>query len=961
MVEHGRWSRIDELLDAALDVPPAERARWLDEACAGDRELRATVARLLSRAEKDDDPLRPLGGMAGPLWDEVVRELESETVPEDLPAGHALGDYRVQGVLARGGMGTVYRAIDPRLDREVAIKALPGFAAGSPELRRLEREARLLASLNHPNIAVVYELLFVEDTPYLVLELVPGESLAARIGRGPLPLPEAIHVAEQVAEALEEAYRNGVVHRDLKPANVMLTPAGRIKVLDFGLAKGQPERSPDLTPSRPEHTPPTTREGVVMGTPAYMSPEQARGEPVDHRTDVWALGCILYEMVTGQRAFRGDTVTETIAAVLRDTVDWSRLPAATPAALERLLRRCLQKDPRLRLQDIGDARIELLEMPYVPPGTAARLVARWWRRAALAAGAAALAAVLPAGWRALSAPTAGPPANPIRVSVAMGPDLRLWIGASPSLAISPDGTRLAFVGEGGGRTQLFERELGSYTPTPVRNSDDARAPFFSPDGRWIGFFAQGELRKVAAAGGTPERIAVTGLQPRGATWGEDGRIVFAHVGAPGLQAVDAGGGEVRSLSEVDRARGEVGHLWPHWLPGGRTLVFTVQHAVGAAEELFTLTPATGERRRLREGAQAAYAASGHLLFVGGGRLEAAPFDARRLAITGPGVSVLDGLAVYPRGAAVFALSAGGALAYVPPVETAALAWLDEQGRAEPVPTPDGTPGWPRISPDGRRVALHLGRRGSREVWLLELDRPRALRQLTFEGGGFPVWSPDSRHVAFASQRAGAAGLAVVAADGSEEPRRMIDGTRTRIPVSWSKNGRLAYYEIGEGSQRDIWVVDAEGREPPAPFVASPANEFSPCFSPDGRWLAYVSNETGRNEVYVRPYPPPGPVTAVSIDGGTEPVWRRDGAELFYRHGDDLVAVAVKAGPRFTVGAPRRVLQTDMVPNAAGNPGYDVTPDGRRFLMLRPAGASVEEVRLVLGWLGELAQVAPRGR
>jgi serine/threonine-protein kinase len=966
MTDDRRWSKVDELFDAVLDQPPEQRARWLDDACQGDGELRAAVGRLLVLSERDDDALRPMGALDGPLWAEVARDLQTEPAAgEELPPGHALEGYVIQGLLGRGGTGTVYRATDPRLNREVAVKALSrGFAEGSPELRRLEREARLLASLNHPNIAVVHELLFVEHTPYLVLELVPGESLAERLSRGPVSLAEAVRVAEQVAEALEEAYRNGVVHRDLKPGNVMLTPAGRVKVLDFGLAKAQPGGASDITPSLPVGTPPTTREGVVMGTPAYMSPEQARGEVVDHRTDVWALGCILYEMVTGHRAFRGETVTETLAAVLRDEVDWGRLPSATPSALRRLLRRCLQKDPRLRLQDVGDARIELADMPEAA-------VDRWpwagldsWRRPALVVAGALAAAI--AAFLALRAPLplSTSAATPlVRVSVPTGPDVRPWIGGSHALAVAPDGSRFAFVGESGGRAQLYVRELGSYTPTPVRNSDDARTPFYSPDGEWIGFFAQGELRKVTSAGGTPARIAASGLQPRGASWSEDGRIVFAQVGAPGLQLVDASGGAVRTLSTVDRARGEVGHFWPHWLPGGKSLLFTVQHTGStAAEEIHVLTPGSGEPRRLREGAQAAYARSGHLVFVSGDRLEAAPFDLSRLEATGPSAPVLESLAIYPRGAAAYALSADGALLYVPSVDATALGWVDVDGRTEAVETPPGTPGWPRLSPDGRRVAVHVGRPGSREVWLLEVDRPRAWRQLTFEGGGFPVWSPDSRRLAFTSQREGGASLTVIAADGSDEPRRLFEGTQSRIPVSWSKDGLLAYYEIGQGNQRDIWVVDAAGGAPPVAFVATPANELSPVFSPDGRWVAYVSNETGRNEVYVRPYPPPGPVTAVSIDGGTEPVWRRDGAELYYRHEDFLMAVAVRRTPGFSAGQPRRVLRMEMVPNAAGNPGYDVLPDGRRFLALRPtAEASMDGLHLVLGWRTELERLAPAAR
>ena len=513
MVDHNRWSRMDELLDAALDLPSGERSRWLEAVCQDD-ELRREVARLLALSEREDDALQPQGALAGPLWDEIARDLETVQDTEDLPSGHTLGDYRIQGVLGRGGTGTVYRATDPRLEREVAVKALSrGFAEGSPGLRRLEREARLLASLNHPNIAVVYELLFVENTPYLVLELVQGESLAERIARGPLPVSEAIRVAGQVAEALEEAYRNGVVHRDLKPGNVMLTLAGRVKVLDFGLAKGRTAASPDIMPSLPGRIPRTTRDGMVMGTPAYMSPEQARGEVVDHRTDVWALGCILYEMITGHRTFRGETVTETLAAVLRDEVDWSRLPASTPPTLRRLLRRCLQKDPRLRLQDVGDARIELGEMTGEIPGRAWSLGLERWRRPARGRGR-----------------THGGPRRVLRAARDVSADARRNLiaparehGGGPGHPAL--GRRVAFPGDLArrlaarvrGRKRRADAALrtraGLVHTDPARSSEDARAPFYSPTGDGS-FFAQGELRKVATAGGTPEKIASGGLQSR---------------------------------------------------------------------------------------------------------------------------------------------------------------------------------------------------------------------------------------------------------------------------------------------------------------------------------------------------------------------------------------------------------------------------------------------------------------
>jgi serine/threonine-protein kinase len=665
-------------------------------------------------------------------------------------------------------------------------------------------------------------------------------------------------------------------------------------------------------------------------------------------------------MLTGRRAFAGHTISEAIAAVLRDDVDWSRLPRGTPQELRRLLRRCLRKDVADRLQDVGDARIELAELAQEGGERAAPPRSRRFAvRALLALGLFGLAFALARGL-----PSGGGAPTTIRASLPLGPDVRLWLGASHTLALSPDGARLAFVGESDGRTQLYVRELAKDASQPVRNSADARAPFFSPDGRFIGFFAQGELRKVAVSGGVPERIAAAGIEPRGASWSEDGRIAFAQVGAPGLYVVPSRGGEPALLSTLDAASGELEHLWPEWLPGSGALLLSVRVRApgGSAEELAVLAPRAQRPRRLRPGAQPAYARSGHVVYTRAGGLEAVPFDVRRLETSGTSVAVLESLNAYPQGAASFALSASGSFVYLPPVVATTLAWVGPDGSATPADAPPGTPGWPRLAPDGRRAAVHVGRPASREVWLIDVERPNAYRQLTFGGGGFPVWSPDGRRVAFFSRREGAPSLYVVDADGDGPPRRLLSAKGTTIPASWSGQGRLAFYEIAESTQRDIWVVDVDGDGVATPVVASPANELAPAFSPDGRALAYVSNETGRNEVYVRSYPGPGPVSAVSTDGGIEPVWSRDGSQLLYRHADELRSVPVRTTPRLSLGAARRLLRAEMVTNAAGNPGFDVKPDGSGYLMLRPvAGASTEEVRLLLNWVDELGQQSRAGR
>jgi eukaryotic-like serine/threonine-protein kinase len=955
MNDLSRRARVDALFDAALEQSASERAAWLERACGGEPSLRAEVARLLSFAERDDEALRPLGAQEGPLWEEVAAELQKPPSPETLAPGDHVGPYVIVGLLGQGGAGTVYSAWDPRLERSIAVKALShAFADDLSNLWRFEREAKVLASLGHPNVASIYELLWSDGRPFLVLELVEGETLGQRIARGPLKLRETLNIAIQLTEALEEAHRRGVMHRDLKPSNVMVSASGRVKVLDFGIAKSVQRRQRDPANDATDAAL-LTREGVVVGTPAYMSPEQARGEEVDQRTDIWALGCLLYEMLAGRRAFSGASVAEAQSSVEHDEADWGRLPAETPTTLRRILKRCLQKNPHDRLQAAGDLRIELEELARGPQRSREH-----WRRPTVAVAALLVAAA--GGW--LLRPRVGPRATDpptLRAVLNMTPDVRLWIGSSTALAIAPDGSRVAFIGDHHGRAQLYLRAMDSAQASPVLDSDDARNPFFSPDGAWVGFFARGELRKMPVTGRSSERITAAGSEPRGASWSADGRIAFGQVHSPGLLVVDAAGGTPQPLTEVDRAAGEIEHSWPHWVAGTQALLYVARRRAGAGseDEVALLAPGQRHGSRLRPGSQPVFADSGHLLFTRGGGVEAAPFDRDSLALNGPAVSVLEAVHVYPQGAAAFALSRSGSLVYVPPLESVVLDWIDAAGKTATLSSPPGTPGWPRIAPAGGRIAIHVGRPESRDVWLLDPARPGAFRQLTSGGGGFPVWSPDGRWIAFASRSEDAPSLQIVSVDGDTPPRLVHSGKGTVVPVSWSKQGRLAFYEVSEHSQRDIFVLDVQGGGPPTPVVTTPANELAPAFSPDGTMLAYVSNQSGRNEVYVQQFPSvAGPATAVTVEGGTEPVWSRDGSRLFYRAGDSLWSVGVRLANAVTLGTPRKVLETTMVPNASGNAGYDVAPDGR-FLMLRSAGAAMDAIHVVVGMDWDLRGSTPR--
>jgi serine/threonine-protein kinase len=622
-----------------------------------------------------------------------------------------------------------------------------------------------------------------------------------------------------------------------------------------------------------------------------------------------------------------------------------------------LLKKCLRQDLRERLQDIGDARIELEEL-LRDTGPKADAKSSW-RLSTPAVALSALAAFLAGAtlvgmFAGRLVPGASP--SPMSLSLLVPPPGRLWQGASSSIALSPDGSHVAFVSNHEGRVSLFVRSLAAYEPIEVRSSEDARDPFFSPDGEWVGFFADGEMRRFHLASGSSSSIAKTSLPSRGASWGEDGRIVFAQDGARGLFIVPATGGTPELFLPLEESEVPFEYLWPQWLPKQMGVLFTRRKLTdsGVAHEVAVLESGTGQVRTLGSGGQGNYVPSGHIVYAAGGALEAVRFDFERLTTSGGSSRVVESVNGYPTGASSFCVSSSGSLLYVEPLPTATLDWIDRKGARVRVDTPRGAPGWPRLSPDGRYAAIHVGVPDTRDVWLLDLERPGSFRQLTYRGGGFPVWSPDGRSIAFMSRQEGSGDLYRVPADGSGPPERIVSSERTKVPVSWSVEGVLAYYEIAESTERDLWTVDLDFDRTPRSFLATAANELSPVFSPDARRIAYVSNETGQNEVYVRPFPGPGPVLPISIDGGSEPAWSRDGNELFYRHGDSLMKVSVRYSPRFEVGRPEPAIDEPLLPGSGGNASYDVPATGSRFLMLRPApGSTGDELRLVVNWAHSL--------
>jgi len=891
-----------------------------------------------------------------------------------LTSGTRLGPYEILAAIGAGGMGEVYRARDAKLGRDVALKVLPdAFARDAERMARFQREAKVLASLNHPNIASIYGLEDSGSTHALVMELVEGPTLADRIRTGPIPISEALPIAKQMCEALEYAHERGIVHRDLKPANVKVTDDDAVKVLDFGLAKAieGDAASIDISTS-PTMSRMATLAGVLLGTAAYMSPEQAKGKAVDRRADIWAFGCVLYEMLTGQMAFRGESVTETLAAVIRAEPDWSQLPAATPIRVRVLLQRCLQKDPKQRLRDIGDARISLDEVlagaPEPSAVAATPTSASIGRRAVvLSLGTLLLGAAIASlgTWILKPAPT--PPPQPVtRAVITLPPGQQLaGLDSGPAVALSPDGTHLAYVATQSGTQQIYLRAMDSLASKPIPGTEGAIEPFFSPDGQWLGFFADGKLKKVSVSGGAALAIGKA-PQPRGASWSSQGMIAFAPTIAQPLQQVAAAGGTPRL--PAGPGEGSSGYLWPEFLPGDKAVLFAARVVDGSGVAVQSIV--TGDRRNLiPEGTQPRYALSGHLVYAQAASLMAVPFDPQRLEVTGTAVPVVEGILQSPTGAAQYSISSTGSLVYVSGTAQSAqgkLVWVSRNGAVQPLAAPAHAYRYPRLSADGRQVAVTIQEQEP-QIWLYNLSRD-TLTRLTFEGNSnvAPSWTPDGKRIAFESNKDGATNIYWQLADGSGWLERLNTSEYSQVPSSWSADGQLlAFIEINPTTGYDIWVLRMGDRRA-RPFLRTPFTEGAPQFSPDGRWLAYTSDESGRLEVYVQPYPGPGGKWQISTDGGTEPVWNRNGRELFYRSGDKMMAVDIATQPSFVAGKPRMLFQGQYVLNTPPSsiPFYDVSADGQRFLMLMPSEqgqAAPTQINVVLNWFEELKRRVPTGK
>ena len=895
--------------------------------------------------------------------------------------GTRLGPYTISAPIGAGGMGEVYHAHDSTLGRQVALKVLPEAFAHDPDrLARFEREARTLATLNHPHIAQIYGFERAGDTPALVMELVPGPTLADRIAQGPIPLDEALPIARQIAEALEAAHEQSIIHRDLKPANVKVRPDGTVKVLDFGLAKAlEPVAvaGVDATAS-PTITSPAmmTSVGMLLGTAAYMSPEQAKGRSADKRSDVWAFGAVLFEMLTGRRAFAGTEVSEVLASVLAREPDWALLPPRLSPTVATYIKRCLHKDPKQRIGDVQSIRLALegvfetdAEAKFETSTTAARPRSGGWR-GALSWGLAGVLAGSLLIWAVMRREPASSE-SVTRFVVPLAADESLTGIGRHLVALSPNGTHVAYTANDG----LLLRPLDQLQATRIPGTDGAREPFFASDGQWIGFFAGGELKRVSLTGGAPVTLGAMPI-PWGASWGTDGMILVGQ-GPKGIVRMPAAGGTPEMLIPVENGEAAVS---PQMLPGGEWVLFTLRPA-GVSQwdqaQIVVQSVATRERTVLVEGGrEGRYLPTGHLVYARAEGLLAVPFDLAARRVTGGPVPVVQDLAsVSAFGAAQFSVAGNGSLVYLPvganpEAARRTLVWVDRQGRETPLAAAPRGYVYPRVSPDGTRVALDV-RDPTPDIWIWDLGR-ETLTRLTFDPGSdrSPAWFPESRRIAFSSQRDGSAGNVFwQSADGTGAAERLAEANRDVFPTSVSPDGSQILVNVATGGATgaqsendDIAVVSREGRE--TPLLATMFGERNAELSPDGRWMAYESDESGREEVYVRPFPDvQGGRWQVSTGGGRQPVWARGGRELFYLQPPGrIMSVPIQPGAGFVAGNPQLVVNGPYIAPNAGRT-YDVSPNGDRFLMIKDAASSDKtsappSIIVVQGWFEELKRRVP---
>ena len=909
-----------------------------------------------------------------------------------LSPGVRLGPYEILDAIGAGGMGEVYRARDTRLERTVAIKILPAqFSRDPVRKQRFEREAKTVSSLNHPHICVLYDVGSQDGVDYLVMECVEGETLAKRLEKGALPLGQLLKFGTQIADALDKAHRSGVVHRDLKPGNIMLTPTGA-KLLDFGLAKpAAPLASLATLTATAAKPSPATETGTIVGTFQYMSPEQIEGKELDGRSDIFSLGAVLYEMVTGQRAFQGKGQLSVASAVLeKEPEPISALKPKTPLTLDHAIRRCLAKDPDERWQTARDLMLELkwLAEPGSQAGVSSPAAPRRNLHERMAWGAATAFLALTTIALAIGFLRHGTKApESMRITAEIGADASLATAYGPAAILSRDGTRLAFAALGADQTvRIYVRSLNDLRATPLSGTEHAESPFFSPDGQWIAFFADGKLKKIAIQGGAAVTLCDLLGAGRGGSWSDDGTIIFVPGTRSGLFKVSSGGGVPQALTSLDRQSGEITHRWPQVLPGGNVVLFTAGTQGGNYEEsdIVAYSMASGQRKTVyRGGFHPAYLPTGHLVYMHEGALFAVPFDPKRLKVTGQATPILDGVVANINGGAQFSFSETGNLVYLAGVGNArnvSIYWMDRDGKFQPLREVPASYFNPVFSPDGKRLAVAIRDQARSDIWVCDWARD-TLTRLTFTGQNneFPVWTPNGQRITYASREKTGMQLNIYwrRADGSGDAQRLTESNYDQAPDSWRPDGKvLAFTQISPDTRGDIFTVSVEGDEKsgwkvgaPKPFLNTPFWEGNPTFSPDGRWLAYLSNESGVFEAYVQPFPGPGGTWQIStsLGGfGGNPRWSRNGKELFYSTADNKVMVVGYTATDNSFQAEKpRLWSPGQFTFRGGNANFDLHPDGKRFAVLKAPGTesqlAINKVNFIFNFFEELRRKVPSGK
>jgi serine/threonine protein kinase len=988
--DQARWSQVKRVFQAALAQPPEQRRSFVCDQCGEDDALLREVEVLLAAHERAGNFVeRPaievvvssstFGGLSGDV----------EPVERVLEPGLRLGPYEVVDAIGRGGMGEVYRARDTRLGRIVAIKVLPAHVATNADLKqRFEREARALATISHPHICPVFDVGAQDGLDYLVMEHLDGETLAARLARGPLPLDQALRCAIDVADALDQAHRRGIVHRDLKPGNIMLTTRGAV-LLDFGLAKRTVAGTVTGLTAVGSPTAPQTAAGTILGTLQYMAPEQIQGKEADARSDIFALGAVVYEMVTGTRAFDGDSAADVVAAVLeREPPPLSTRQPVTPRSLDRLVKTCLAKDPERRWQSAGDLVRELtwivedvqiaLSGAFDTPKDASatgKPATTSARRLVLVAAISVIVAVLATAaasriWTRPSERRVSRLSIPSTASAAAL--LPNTARAYRSLTITPDGSSIVYIG--GNSTRLFARALNAFDPVELVVGQQLVVPFVSPDGQWVGFADGNALKKVALTGGPPILIASLKGNALGATWLPDDAIVFATHDATGLQRVSAAGGPASELTRVDRNAGEAAHIWPESLPGGNAILFTITSQTGgddSAQVAVLDLQRHAQKILIPNASHAQYVASGHLVFIAAGALWAVPFDLARLDVHGTPVRVLPRLVTTVNGSGQFAVATDGTLVYADPLSATSaastLVWVDRTGRETPMSAPARAYLEARLSPDGTRIAVTIADQ-DQDIWVWDIDRATLTRVTSDPANdAAPVWTPDGQRLIFASQRAGGIwNLWWQTADGADSAERLTTSANSQGPTSLSANGpEVVFFQNTPTRQFDISRLVLPGMQE-SPLLETSFSELNGNISLDGRWLAYQSNRSGSSEIYVRPFPNTSAGQwAVSTTGGRMPAWSRNQLYFFQADGALMEVQFDGQSSRWSAGPPKKLL--DALYFSGGNTQvartYDVVPDGQRLVMIKPsridASATASGLIVVEHWDEELKMLTKK--